>query len=245
MDTQYNQVKDFHAAFGHPVATQPTLMPTARALKRTEWMQEELDEFMSAGTIHDQADAMVDLIYFALGTLVEIGVPPERIFEIVQRANMAKLHADGKPRHREDGKIIKPIGWVAPEPAIEAYVKSLSDEANRPPDAVVPAPVTSGLTVDATDPRLRATKPSGQHEVYLVLSEEERAKGFVRPVRRAYKHTRGCGNVTTMGLALCETYARDPSFYGRTFCCNCGTHLPVAQFDWIEKDGSTGPVLGS
>jgi hypothetical protein len=46
-------------------------------------------------------------------------------------------------------------------------------------------------TTDPNDPRLvrgQDTEPRPQNEVYLVLSEEERAKGFVRPLRRAYKH---------------------------------------------------------
>ena len=49
----------------------------------------------------------------------------------------------------------------------------------------------------------------GQQEGYVVLADEERAKGFVRPVRASYKHLK-CGGVTTMGSALAETYARDP-----------------------------------
>lgn len=81
---------------------------------------------------------------------------------------------------------------------------------------------------------------NGQQVDYLVLCPDERAKGFVRPVRRSYKHTK-CGTVTTMGQALAETYARDPKFYGGTFCCGCGTHYPVAEFTW-EPDGS---VVGS
>jgi hypothetical protein len=99
-----------------------------------------------------------------------------------------------------------------------------------------------GLTTDPNDPGLRNIQPSGQQEVYLVLSEEERAKGFVRPVRNQYKHL-ACGTVTTMGAALAETYARDPSFYGGTFCCNCGKHFRLrdeqgdANFHWVP-DGS-------
>lgn len=58
----------------------------------------------------------------------------------------------------------------------------------------------------------------GQQEGYVVLSEEERAKGFVRPVRQTYTHTK-CGADTRMGLAIAETYARDPKFYNGTFCC--------------------------
>jgi len=47
------------------------------------------------------------------------------------------------------------------------------------------------VTTDPSDPRLGHggdDTPGPQNEVYLVLSEEERAKGFVRPVRRTYKH---------------------------------------------------------
>ncbi len=82
--------------------------------------------------------------------------------------------------------------------------------------------------------------PDGQHRSYWVLSEAERAKGFVRPVRRAYKHTK-CGTVTIMGEDLGETYAREPTFYSHTFCVECGDHLPVAEFTWL----GTEEVVGS
>jgi hypothetical protein len=51
----------------------------------------------------------------------------------------------------------------------------------------------------------------------------------------------GCGTVTTMGRALSETYARDPEFYGATFCAGCNKHLPVHEFVWTvdgERVGS-------
>jgi hypothetical protein len=101
-----------------------------------------------------------------------------------------------------------------------------------------------GLTDDPSDPRLqRGVGGDGMNEAYLVLSEEERAKGLVRPLRRAYIHRRGvsaCGVLTTMSLPLCETYARDPKFYGATYCCGCRTHLPVAEFDWDEDNQVVG-----
>jgi hypothetical protein len=110
-----------------------------------------------------------------------------------------------------------------------------------------------GLTTDPSDPQLTHgpdTEPAPQAEVYLVLSEEERAKGFVRPLRRKYVHPGyvgpddtwiSCGVVTRMGLALCETYARDPKFYGSTYCVGCKMHRPVHEFNWDED----GAVLGS
>ncbi len=81
---------------------------------------------------------------------------------------------------------------------------------------------------------------TGQQKAYVVLSEEERAKGFVRPVREKYVHQK-CGVVTVMGRSLAETYARDPGFYSGTFCVGCRTHFPLAQFRW---DG-TDEVVGS
>ena len=75
----------------------------------------------------------------------------------------------------------------------------------------------------------------GQQKGYVVLSPEERAKGFVKRVRRSYIH-KSCGVMTTMGIALAETYARDPHFYSGTFCCGCHSHFPLNEFTW-EPDG--------
>lgn len=160
-----------------------------------------------------------------------------------------------------------------------------------------------GLTTDPKDPRLERgsddTGPVPMNEAYLVLSEEERAKGFVRPVRRAYVHVgapgpryplrdltdeererfdadrysyvkyedyprdaehgntlgklwtqetldavgKGCGAVTTMALALAETYAREPGFYGATYCASCRMHRPVGvdgEFVWEGTDERVG-----
>lgn len=82
---------------------------------------------------------------------------------------------------------------------------------------------------------------SGQQNGYVVLAGEERAKGFVRPVRRSYVHLK-CGTVTTMHRELAETYARDPHFYSGTFCVGCRAHFPVGadgQFVW---DGTSEKV---
>lgn len=99
------------------------------------------------------------------------------------------------------------------------------------------------LTTDPKDPRLGRgadEKPVPQNEAYLILSAEERAKGFVRPLRRSYIHAKGCGTETTMGLELCETYARDPKFYGSTYCVGCSKHRPVAEFTWAEDGAEVG-----
>lgn len=95
---------------------------------------------------------------------------------------------------------------------------------------------------------------TGQQKAYVVLTPEERAKGFVRPVRRKYVHLghgaefrgsvqmthgSGCGALTVMSQDIAETYARDPKFYSGTFCVGCKVHLPLDEFVW---DGSNEQV---
>jgi hypothetical protein len=102
-----------------------------------------------------------------------------------------------------------------------------------------------GLTTDPTDPLLTHgadDQPVDQAPAYLVLSEDERAKGYVRPLRTSYVHT-ACGAVTTMALAIAETYARQPGFYGATYCTTCRMHKPVgAAGEFVWDDGSNEKV---
>lgn len=154
---------------------------------------------------------------------------------------------------------------------------TLSGEPPRSSDLSAPGPI---------DPK------TGMHEDYWVFSAEERAKGFVRPVRTSYVHVGrrvcgkpsneappagyaamvcvmvpghdgeclqwsgvrpaqfqrlkltgylgGCGTVTTMARAFAETYARDPKFYGATFCAGdgCRTHFPVGEHGEFVWDGT-------
>lgn len=83
---------------------------------------------------------------------------------------------------------------------------------------------------------------TGMQKGYVVLSATERAKGFVRPLRTSYVHTK-CGGLTTMTLALGETYARDPKFYSGTYCASCCGHFPVGvdgDFVWFGSDEKVG-----
>lgn len=71
-----------------------------------------------------QYDALVDQLVFVEGSFVVAGMDPSPGFNIVMDANMAKLGTDGKPIIREsDGKIMKPEGWVAPEPKLREVMK--------------------------------------------------------------------------------------------------------------------------
>mgnify|MGYP000744651932 FL=1 len=94
---------------------------------------------------------------------------------------------------------------------------------------------------EVTDDHREINPRTGQQKGYVVLSAEERAKGFVRPVRSAYVHDK-CGGVTTMGLALAETYAREPAFYSGTFCAICRAHFPVGADGEFTWKGTTDKV---
>jgi hypothetical protein len=103
--------------------------------------------------------------------------------------------------------------------------------------------MSMGITTDPNDPELRIIDPeNNQQMAYLVLSEEERNKGFVQPLRRSYVHEK-CGSVTTMGIAIAETYARNPRYYGATYCSRCQSHFPVGalgEFTWDGTDIKVG-----
>lgn len=112
------------------------------------------------------------------------------------------------------------------------------------PDPAGPASAGGGVTTDPSDPRLTHGAdaadggPVDQAPVYLVLSPEQRAQGFVRPLRLSYWHTR-CGAVTRMSPVIAETYARQPNFYVSTYCTTCRQHRPVGadgEFHWVDPD---------
>jgi len=122
-------------------------------------------------------------------------------------------------------------------------MKSLERRVDMLDDPFKPTPVnrdnrilTNGQPVpkDNSHTKLR---DDGQQEAYVVLTLAERAKGFIRPVRRTYVHTK-CETATTMSLSLAETYARDPGFYNGTFCTKCKAHFPLNEFVWQEANES-------
>ena len=128
MDREWEMVREFQSKFGHPVGHEPHFMDADRALKRYHWMLEEINEFLEADEVVEQADAMIDLMYFALGTLVEMGIKPDALFEIVHAANMSKLWADGKPHYNPEGKTIKPSTWQDPHEKLKQCIDKMRPE---------------------------------------------------------------------------------------------------------------------
>jgi predicted HAD superfamily Cof-like phosphohydrolase len=126
----YNDVKDFHIAFGQRVGSTPMIPEDVdeRCL-RMDLLEEEFKEYMDAEQKLDLvgiADALADIIYIACGTAVSYGIPLDKVFEEVHRSNMSKL-VDGKVIRREDGKILKPEGWTSPQ--IDKILNETQQEA--------------------------------------------------------------------------------------------------------------------
>jgi len=98
------------------------------------------------------------------------------------------------------------------------------------------------ITTDPNDPRLAPYKGKGHDEqpvpqqtAYLVLPEADRLKGYVKPYRHTYRHST-CGSETRMPVATAETYARDPWFYGGTYCVRCSMHRDLEEFTWLDGE---------
>ncbi len=98
-----------------PIAKVPGMVRADRFPDKVNHLQEELAEFEAADNWADQADAMIDIIYVALGTLVEMGVAPGSAFNEVHNANMEKIHGVNSARPEAEYDAVKPNGWNPPE----------------------------------------------------------------------------------------------------------------------------------
>ena len=87
---------------------------------RYNLMKEENEEYLEAAEDNDLVeigDALGDMLYILCGTIISHGFQDkiEAIFDEIQRSNMSKLGADGKPIYREDGKVLKGPDYFKPD----------------------------------------------------------------------------------------------------------------------------------
>lgn len=97
----------------------PWFLSEERAKARGEHIAEELKEFLNPISPSDQADALIDIIYIAAGTLAEMGVTPDqaqRAWDEVHSANMRKVNGSlAKRPSAGPHDAVKPEGWVGPD----------------------------------------------------------------------------------------------------------------------------------
>lgn len=121
MQDKINAVKQFHTSFGLGVSeTMKADLGEAKNLLRFNLMDEENKEYFEAARNNDLievADALGDMLYILCGTILEHGMQHkiEEVFEEIQRSNMSKLGANGKPIYREDGKVLKGPDYFKPD----------------------------------------------------------------------------------------------------------------------------------
>lgn len=109
-----NDVYSFQTqVLGNEFPDKPTKADDELKLRTIVCLTEEMEEFDNADTIADQADALIDGIYFALGTLHQMGVDTERVWKEVHRANMTKKRGVTGRGHENDA--YKPEEWKAPD----------------------------------------------------------------------------------------------------------------------------------
>ena len=120
MKNKIKAVQEFHEAFGLGVQQKPIAnLDESKLQLRFDLMAEENEEYLEAAKNNDiveVADAMGDMLYILFGTILEHGMlhKIEAVFNEIQRSNMSKLGADGKPIYREDGKVMKGPNYFKP-----------------------------------------------------------------------------------------------------------------------------------
>jgi predicted HAD superfamily Cof-like phosphohydrolase len=119
----YDDVTEFHHVVLGIESTAPTWDLPNSVVERIKFMEEELYEFEDATRMADMvkaADALADLVYVALGTAHQMGLPFDEIWASVHKANMQKMRGIGKRGMVFDA--VKPPEWVGPETEIEAAI---------------------------------------------------------------------------------------------------------------------------
>lgn len=121
MKSKIDAVALFHRSFGLGISESPKAdLGEEKNLLRFNLMDEENREYFEAAKKDDAvevADALGDMLYILCGTILEHGMQHiiEEVFEEIQRSNMIKLGADGKPIYREDGKVLKGPAYFKPD----------------------------------------------------------------------------------------------------------------------------------
>ena len=116
--SNFELVGDFMDAFGQKVELEPTWPDFNTRELRLELIAEELDELSDAVADRDMieiADALTDLLYVIYGAGHAFGIDLDECFKEVHNSNMSKLGPNGRPIHREDGKVMKGPGYFEPD----------------------------------------------------------------------------------------------------------------------------------
>ena len=122
--TNFDSVKKFMETFGQEVKTKPEFPSEKIVNLRYGLIKEELEEFEQAlkdKNLTEVADSLTDILYVTYGAGVAFGIDLDKCIDEVQRSNMSKLGADGKPIYNKDGKVMKGPKYFKPD--LSKFVK--------------------------------------------------------------------------------------------------------------------------
>jgi predicted HAD superfamily Cof-like phosphohydrolase len=115
--SNFQSVKNFMQTFGQEVKERVEF-PNEKIIKlRYELIKEELEELNQAikdKDLKEVADALTDILYVTYGAGHAFGINLDECFDEVQKSNMSKLGADGKPIYNENGKVMKGPNYFKP-----------------------------------------------------------------------------------------------------------------------------------
>jgi predicted HAD superfamily Cof-like phosphohydrolase len=84
----------------------------------------ELEQALHNNDRVEQLDALIDILVVTVGAIHSGGFDAEGAWKEVMRTNFAKIdHETGKVRKREDGKVLKPTGWIPPN--LQPFTKGI------------------------------------------------------------------------------------------------------------------------
>ena len=116
--SNFEKVGKFMRTFGQEVKNEAKF-PDEKIIKlRYDLIAEELEEFKVAikdKDIKEIADALTDILYVTYGAGHAFGIDLDECFREVHDSNMSKLGPNGRPIHREDGKVMKGPGYFEPD----------------------------------------------------------------------------------------------------------------------------------
>tara|TARA_B100000886_G_C20340614_1_gene456458 strand:- start:268 stop:639 length:372 start_codon:yes stop_codon:yes gene_type:complete len=115
--TNFEKVGFFMKTFGQEVKSNPGFSSENINKLRVDLIEEELEELKDAinkKDLKETVDALTDILYVAYGAGHAFGVNLDKCFEEVQKSNMSKLGADGKPIFNENGKVMKGPNYFKP-----------------------------------------------------------------------------------------------------------------------------------
>lgn len=85
-------------------------------------IKEEVKELEESTTMEDDLDALIDILVVTIGAIHSMGADAEGAWKEVMSTNFAKIDREtGRVRKREDGKVLKPVGWTPPN--LKPYLK--------------------------------------------------------------------------------------------------------------------------